>query len=551
MAVSKEKILVVENDPAVSDLIARQVLRPQGFEVKVVSEASTALQQAVAYSPDVVIANLDLPGLSGKDFLAALGSQNIDIPVIMIAARGQEHDVIQAFRLGASDYLRAPVREAEALAAVERAMKQVRARRERARLSHQLQQTNQELKKRVNELTTIFSIGKAVTSVTDHKELFGQIVEGAIRISESDLGWLLLRDERTNEFILTSHQKLPKSLAKNLNQPWDDGISSLVALSGEPLSIHGQALGRFKIASLGKAALVVPVKVQKQVVAIMVVMRQKDKEYGSSDQAMLEGVSDYASISLVNSRLFRALDERAASLQQAVDQAKHSDELKNDIIDHVARELRAPLVAAKGYVDVFVNGEMGALKSVQQEALQSTQEKLQRGLAILDAMEKMHETAAPADQKKVNLVDLANQAVGRFQKAAEDAGVTIIADLPSEPLPVYVDVAQINLVFDALLSNAIKYNRKAGEIMVQLGRARNKYPQVAVWDQGTGISAKSLNHVFDRFFQVDNSINKQRGGLGIGLALVKEIVNAHGGKVWAESKLEAGSTFYFALPSAE
>ena len=100
MAVAKEKILLVENDPAVSDLIARQVLRPQGFEVKVLSEASTALQQAVTYAPDVVIANLDLPGLSGKDFLAALASQNIDIPVIMIAARGQEHDVIQAFRLG-------------------------------------------------------------------------------------------------------------------------------------------------------------------------------------------------------------------------------------------------------------------------------------------------------------------------------------------------------------------------------------------------------------------------------------------------------------------
>jgi len=245
MAATKEKILVVENDPAVSDLIARQVLRPQGFEVKVLTEASTALQQAIAYAPDVVIANLDLPGLSGKDFLAALASQNIDIPVIMIAALGQEHDVIQAFRLGASDYLRAPVREAEALAAVERAMKQVRARRERASLSRQLQQTNQELKKRVNELTTIFSIGKAVTSVTDHKDLFGQIVEGAIRISESDLGWLLLRDERSKEFILTAHQGLPKSLAKNLNQPWDDGISSLVALSGEPLSIHGQPLERF------------------------------------------------------------------------------------------------------------------------------------------------------------------------------------------------------------------------------------------------------------------------------------------------------------------
>ncbi|MEK6255893.1 MAG: response regulator, partial [Chloroflexota bacterium] len=160
----KERILVVENDPMVADLIARQALTPQGFEVKIVKDGGSALKQISAFKPDVVIANLELPGLSGKDLMVGLSSSEINIPVIMIAPKGKEKDVIQAFRLGASDYISSPVREAEVVSAVERAVQQVRARHERQQLSKQLQLTNKELEKRINELTTIFGIGKAVTS---------------------------------------------------------------------------------------------------------------------------------------------------------------------------------------------------------------------------------------------------------------------------------------------------------------------------------------------------------------------------------------------------
>ena len=142
MAEQPERILIVEHDPAIGDLIARQTLRPQGYETKVVTQAADAIQQAAIFSPDVVIANLFLPGLSGKDLMAAFTAQSIDIPVIMIAPEGKELDVIRAFRLGASDYVTMPMREAEVVSAVERALKQVRARRERQRLSEQLERSN-------------------------------------------------------------------------------------------------------------------------------------------------------------------------------------------------------------------------------------------------------------------------------------------------------------------------------------------------------------------------------------------------------------------------
>lgn len=550
MANNTERILVVENDPMVSDLVARKVLAPQGFEVKVVEDASTALQQTTTFSPDVIVANLNLPGLSGKDFMAALGSQNSIIPVIMIAPQGREKDVIQAFRLGASDYISSPVRETELISVVERALKQVRARHERQQLSNQVESTNEELQKRVGELTTIFAVGKAVTSITDQELLFNSIVEGAVKITTADYGWLLLKNEVEDNFILRAHKNLPNSLAENLNRPWDDGISSLVARSGETFSMFGKAMDRFQLSALGKSTLVTPVKVQNEIVALLVVMRKSDKEFDLSDQAMLEGVSDYASISIANARLFQALDSRAAALESAIDRSKDSGISKDEIMKNVSQELRTVLFSAKGSIDILVSGQMGDLASDQRESLEVTQQKMQRIEEIVENMGMMIESTMPQKLEEVNLTQLAKGAISRIQQSENNNGISFQEKFPGDPLFAEADPDQIIMVFEALLSNALKFSKNGGTITVCIEANEENLIQVSVQDEGIGISKKNLGQIFDRFTQVDGATTRKTGGLGIGLALVKEIVNGHGGKVWVESKLEAGSTFYFSLRPA-
>jgi len=202
---------------------------------------------------------------------------------------------------------------------VERALQQVRARRERERLAEKLERTNRELQRRVRDLTTIFSVGKSVTSIADQRALFERIVEGAIFVTEADRGWLHLRKGNSKKFVLRAFRNLPESKGVQIGQPWDDGISSLVALSGESLSIHGPALEKFKVARLGKSALVVPVKAQEEVVGLLVAIRQKALPFDAGNQAMLEALADYASISLVNARLFQAVEQRARSLQAVLE----------------------------------------------------------------------------------------------------------------------------------------------------------------------------------------------------------------------------------------
>ena len=386
MKTSRERILLVENDSEISDLIARQTLQALGYQVQIARVAATAIQEAARYAPDIIITNLNLPDLSGKDLLIALNSQGVDVPVIIIAQKGMESDLIQAFRLGASDYLLWPMREAEIASAVERVIKQVRARRERETLARQLKQTNDELQQRVRELTTIFAIGKAVTSITNQRELFEKIVEGAVYVTEADNGWLLLREERGKVFTLAAQRNLPKTIAEKINQPWDDGISSLVALSGEALSISGEPLARFKVSQLGQAALVVPVKLKKEVVGLLVVVRKAPHPFTPSNRTLLEAVADYASISLVNARLFRAVEERARSLQQAAEAAQANERKKDALIRTIQSEVSHPLTTATETIETLLIGENTRLNAAQKGVLRTALESLENIGSIMRAL---------------------------------------------------------------------------------------------------------------------------------------------------------------------
>lgn len=376
-AASVERILVVESDPDVSDLISRQALQPLGYQVVVASDAGSAIKQALQFQPDVIVAALNLPGLSGKDLLVAFSSQGITTPIIVLAEKGQEAAVIQAFRLGAGDYLMLPLREAEIVSSVERALKQQRESHAREKLDKQIKQANAEMQQRLREMTTIFAVGRAVLSITDQRALFEKIVEAVMSVTEAELGWLTLKDDKTKTFVLVSQRGLPEAWAKKIGQPLDDGVSALVAMSAEPLSIHGQAVQKFKISALGQAAMVIPIKVQNEAIGLMCLVRKSAKPFGDSEQTLAGAIADYASISLVNSRLFRALAHNVESAQAG---EKH----KAETLQNLRKEIQITLQTAAYPLDLIVDQKMGPLTTEQAQALQSIRNAVKRSIMLSD-----------------------------------------------------------------------------------------------------------------------------------------------------------------------
>jgi two-component system, NtrC family, sensor kinase len=312
-----EKILIADEDPDVIDLVARQALGPLGYSMATASDGPGAIQRIMSFHPDIVLASLTLLGLSAKEILVALRARGLESLVIVTAPEGQEKAALQAFRLGAKDYLAKPLREAEVVSSVERALSEVRLRKEREALEHRLSEANDQLEHRVRELTLLYGIGKAIVSLNQLERLYDRLMEGARYATDTEMGWLLQRDDSGRELILRSQHGLPAALAAKLNQPWDDGVAPLVIASGEGLRLSGEGLRRFKIAQICQSVLVVPIKAKSESLGVIAVGHKEAREFSVREQAMLEAVADYASIAMINARLFRELENRASAKKAA------------------------------------------------------------------------------------------------------------------------------------------------------------------------------------------------------------------------------------------
>lgn len=543
------RILVVDADPDTLDVLLNQTLGPAGFDAVAARDGPSALERVAAFKPDMLMVSLKLGDFSGKDLLTGLQTRGFEGPIVALVSKEDLLDALQAFRLGAADYLIKPLREAEVIAAVDRVMRSVRAQRERERLQQRLQEANQELEQRVRELTTLFGIGKAVTNLTDVDALFAKLVEAATYVTGSEMGWLLLADEESGRLILRAAKNLPRAIAKNLRQPWDSGLAPLVMMSGEPLRVAGEGMARFPIAQLARAALVVPVKVRDQPVGVLVAANKAARPFSERNEAMLKAVADYASIAVVNVRLFRALEARARSLQQAYEELAEGESVKDGFLQNVSHELRTPISQAQWQLKSLLADAEGQLSNSQREALTDADQKLQRVAQIIEDMVTVSGDGwAGMNPETLLLADIAREAMAAHQDEAQSEGVALIAGFPERPLHVVADRNGLRIVFDKLLSNAIKFSSdKAGEVYVRIADVGDGSVRVQVQDTGIGIPADKIGRIFDRFVQLDNSTTRRHGGTGLGLTLTKEIVEAHGGQIWAESKPGKGTSFYFTL----
>jgi signal transduction histidine kinase len=549
MSSDRERILVVESDPGISELVVRQTLLPLGYTVQLVGEASTAIQETIRFSPDVIIADLNLPGLSGKDLLVALSSQGLDIPIIVLADEVKEGDIIDSFRLGAADFVTWPLGEAELAAVVERVLTQVRASREKDLLARQLNQANQELQRRVKELTTIFAVGKAVTSTRDLHNLFDRIVEGAVFVSEAEAGWLLFRDEVSKNFVLSAARNLPAGIAAQMNQPWEDGLSSLVALSAEPLSIHGESLKRFKISAFGQSALVVPVKVKHDVLASLVVVRKTAQPFSSSSQALLEAVADYASIAIINARLFRALNDRIRSSQQVVDSALINERIGSEILIRANLTLKdalAGMQAGLGHITEYIernpNTELPSPFSQVRPAMA-------RFEAVVQFISHATSVQMSPDPLPADLNELVRQSVLRFQPIVQSRKISLLTELSPRPLIINANPTRISWALDGLVYDAIRNNRPGVQIEIRVTRTVDSLAQLTIQDRGRNIHLNNLESLFNESkISGSDPVDPVFSGIGISLKLVQEIVQASNGKIWVNSEAGKGSVFFILLP---
>jgi signal transduction histidine kinase len=148
-----------------------------------------------------------------------------------------------------------------------------------------------------------------------------------------------------------------------------------------------------------------------------------------------------------------------------------------------------------------------------------------------------------------SIASLVEEAISCHRLTADNHGIFLSWKGPERPVTITADRGRLNQVFDNLIGNAMKFSPNGGTIQIGL-MEEDGYVRVAITDQGIGVPPDKLDRIFERFYQVDGSARRRFGGTGIGLAIVKRIVDAHQGRIWVESEVNKGSTFYFILPKA-
>jgi signal transduction histidine kinase len=221
---------------------------------------------------------------------------------------------------------------------------------------------------------------------------------------------------------------------------------------------------------------------------------------------------------------------------------------KDDVLCAVAHDLRGPLTFVLAFVDHFLQkakpDECLICDRKQVEAIQRSARQMNRLIEDLLDSASISERSLYLERKTCPVIPLVNEAMELPRVAARSKSIQLKSDLPADLRCVLVDPHRILQVFANLIGNAIKFTPAGGTVTVRAENAQGAV-HCCVEDTGTGISRAEMAHVFDRFWQARRA---GRAGTGLGLFIVKGIVEAHGGNIWVESKPGAGSRFHFTLP---
>ncbi len=264
-------------------------------------------------------------------------------------------------------------------------------------------------------------------------------------------------------------------------------------------------------------------------------------------KALLRIKQYHDQVTAANAGLERRVSERTAELERALAELRGLDHLKSQFITNVSHELRTPLQHVKGYIDLLAEGAMGNLTPKQAEGLSLTQEAVERlEKVVYDIVDFSTLDEDALIFEPIYLLDVCRSVINGYTPMANRRKVSITLSMANDLPLVVADRVAVTRVLQHLLDNAIKFGPANQVVQIQVDK-RGERVRLAVRDHGPGLAPAEIDRIFDVFYQVDGSATRKAGGLGVGLALVRKLVQAHGSEVTVKSELGQGSTFAFDL----
>jgi signal transduction histidine kinase len=292
-----------------------------------------------------------------------------------------------------------------------------------------------------------------------------------------------------------------------------------------------------------KAPLIVPLKIENNLIAIVLLGEKLSGEiFDSQELEVLSVLANQAAISLGNASLYEELGSTNARLMEA-------NQLKSQFLASMSHELRTPLNSIIGFSKVILNRLDGDLTERQEAYMRSVHSSGTHLLRLINSIldfSRIEAGKMELHPEDIDLPDLVTECIDSSVALVRAKPLKIEKDVPLELPPLRADRTKVKQVLLNLLSNAIKFTA-TGRVLVRVQPEPDAL-HLSVADTGIGIREHDLTRLFEPFSRLNNPLSREAGGTGLGLAISKKFVEMHGGKIWAESRENQGSTFHFTLP---
>ncbi|MEE9529364.1 MAG: ATP-binding protein [Syntrophobacteria bacterium] len=418
-------------------------------------------------------------------------------------------------------------------------------------LERKVEVRTQELARSVEELQALGEVSQAVSSTLDLQKVLATIVAHAVELSGTESGAIYEFDETSEEFELRATHRMSEELIQAIR---DSGVKlgeTAVGWAGvnreavqipdileEPTYPTREIMKREGF----RALLAVPLLREDRLIGGLVVRRRAPGQFQKETVDLLQTFATQSALAIQNARLFREIEAKGRELEIA---SKH----KSDFLANMSHELRTPLNAILGYTELIIDKIYGDVPENIQEVLERVEKNGRHLLGLINDVLDL--SKIEAGQLLLSLDDYSMKEVVHtvftaVESLAAEKNLELKVSVSPEVAHGKGDQQRISQVFLNLVGNAIKFT-EAGEVRVEATASNDNFV-VSVSDTGPGLSEADKQMIFEEFHQVDGSSTRKKGGTGLGLSIAKRIVEMHGGRIWVESTVGKGSTFWFTLP---
>lgn len=542
MAEQVLKILVVDDDD-VDRMAVRRALKASGLNVTITEadDAASALKRLASEHFDCVLCDYRMPGSDGLDVVRQARERGIYVPFVMLTGFGDEQTAVELMKAGAADYIAKSTLTPERLALSLRGVLRIH------QAEIEASRADVELRRYANQLRDVAKAAIDINSTLAVDAMLQSTTENARRILNARYAETRLDvDTTASSGTLEAQTAMWRASAPSENEQeltsWADATrDEMPGITPEILALLAE---NPDAVDLGKTGFHVPNTVTADLMGrtgrklgtIQLWDKKDGQEFDEADQAILTQLAQLAAVALENARLFRA--------------AQDATRARDDLVAIVSHDLRNPVhtihMAASFLLDIAPTNDRRVQARRQLEVIQRSATRANRLIQDLLDVAKIQAGGLAVEQVPVEVRSLVTEAMESATPLAGAAQIKVSCDTYDGMPSVSTDRERVLQVFANLIGNAIKFTPKGGEIRI-LAALDNGEVRFTVADSGPGIPPEHLDHVFDRYWQAKSTAKL---GTGLGLSIAKGIVEAHGGRIWAESPPNTGAHFNFTLPIA-